>query len=222
MVMSDMTSEDEIVKLTILDELSDEPSFKAYIEAKVYDKEGHLIQHHRQHMRSLTQYFLALMSIPLIGTFQEPPTNQATGILTNILGLPTQHYTYGSNSANILWNWSIVLGSGTQNFSPSLNGLAAPISNGSGSGQLIYGATNTNYAGTSIFISVIVSNYSSVSINVTEIGLQGTIYIGYWNSSNVYSTDTYTFLLSYDILSTAISIPPGGFAAFQITLSFTG
>jgi len=118
MVTPDLASEEDIAKLIIPDDLpNDEPSFKAYIEAKVYDKEGHLIQYHRQPMRSLTQYFLALMSIPLIGTYQGASTNSATGILTNVLGLPSA-IRGNSNSANIVWNWSIQLGSGTQAFSP--------------------------------------------------------------------------------------------------------
>jgi len=71
MVTPDLASEEDIAKLIIPDDLPDEqPTFKAYVEAKVYDKEGHLIQYHRQPMRSLTQYFLALMAIPIIGTYQ--------------------------------------------------------------------------------------------------------------------------------------------------------
>jgi hypothetical protein len=222
MVAPDAVSEEDIDKLIIPDDLPDEPTFKAYIEAKVYDKEGHIIDYRRQPMKSLTQYFLALMSIPIMGAFQEPPTNQATGILINIFSLPAQQSTYSSNSANISWNWSIQLGSGTQAFSPTLTSLAAPIANGPGVGQLIYGETNVSYVATTIFVSVIVSNYTSETIDVTEIGLQGTIYIQYWNSSNAYTTNSYNFLLSYDTFSTAISIPPNSLATFQIVLSFTG
>jgi len=83
-VTPDLVSEEDIAKLTIPDDQSlpaDEPTFKAYIEAKVYDREGHLIQYHRQPMRSLTQYFLALMSIPIQGTSQSSSANQAPGIL---------------------------------------------------------------------------------------------------------------------------------------------
>jgi hypothetical protein len=222
MVAPDLVSEEDIAKLIIPNDLPDEPSFKAYVEAKVYDKDGHLIQYHRQPMRSLTQYFLALLAIPLIGTYQNTSTNQAPGILTNVLSLPSQHYTYGSNSADISWNWSIVLGSGTQAFNISLNSLAAPIANGSGSGQLIYGQTNVSYTGTMMFVSVIVSNYSPSTVNVSEIGLQGIIYIQYFNSSNNYTIDSYTFLLSYDTLSNVISIPSNSIATFQIVLSFMG
>jgi len=218
MVTPDLTSEEDIAKLIIPDDLPDEqPTFKAYIEAKVYDKEGHLTQYHRQPMRSLTQYFLALMSIPLIGTYQGASTNSATGILTNVLGLPSA-ITGNSNSANIVWNWSIQLGSGTQNFSPSLTSLAAPILNGTGAGELSYGTLSVSRAGAMIFVSVTVYNLTSSAITVTEIGLQGTVIIQYSSGNK----STYNFLLSYDTFSTAVSVPASGMAVFQITLSFTG
>jgi hypothetical protein len=226
MVAPDLVSEEDIAELITPDDLPNEgPSFKAYIEAKVYDKEGHLIQHHEQSMRSLTQYFLALMSIPLIGTYQGPSTYQAPNILTNVLGLPSQQSTYtttSANGANITWDWSIQLGSGTQAFSPSLTSLAAPILNGTGANMLSYGTVNVAYAGTSIIISVVVTNYTSSTINVSEIGLECIIYLSYQNSSDNFTYTTYNFLLSYDVFSTPISIPAAGFAAFQITLSFTG
>ena len=226
MITPDLVSEEDIAKLIIPDDLPDEqPTFKAYIEAKVYDEEGHLIQYHRQSMRSLTQYFLALMSIVTVGTYQGPSTNQATGILTNVLGLPSQQYSYltaSYNSANILWDWSIQLGSGSQTFSVSLTGLAAPIANGTGTGELYYGALSISYTSTSIIAMITVTNYSTSAISVTEIGLFANVYIQYQNSSNAYAYNTYSFLLSYDTFSTPISVPSNGLAAFQITLTFTG
>jgi len=217
MVTPDLTNEEDIAKLIIPDDLPDEqPTFKAYIEAKVYDKEGHLIQYHRQPMRSLTQYFLALMAIPIIGTYQGASIDQAPGILTSVLGLPSQQNT--TESANISWDWAIQLGSGTQAFSLTLTGLAAPISNGTGAGQLSYGSLSVSYAGSTIYVSIQVTNTTSSTISVTEIGLMSTIYIQYSGGS----VSTYSFLLSYDTFSTAISVPALGMAIFQITLSFTG
>jgi len=218
MVTPDLVSEEDIAKLIIPDDLPDEgPSFKAYIEAKVYDKEGHLIQHHRQPMRSLTQYFLALMSIPIIGTFVNSSIYQATGILVNVLGLPS---TIGSSSwvSNILWDWSIQLGSGTQAFNPALKSLSAPILNGTGAGELLYGSVSVSYSGSTIYISLQVTNSTPNAVSVTEIGLQCTIYLQYSNGS----TSSYNALLSYDTFSTAVSVPAYGMAVFQITLSFTG
>jgi len=220
MVASDAVSEDDIDNLIIPDDLSDEPAFKAYIEAKVYDKEGHIIDYRRQPMKSLTQYFLALMSIPLIGTYSGGSSTSLTGLLTNVLSLSsTSDY---AGSANIVWTWSIQLGSGTQAFSPTLTGLAAPILNGTSSGQLVYGTTAVSYTGSSVFVLGAVGNNTSSAISVAEIGLMCTIYIQYYNTNNVYTTNTYNFLLSYDTFSTAISIPAGGMATFQIVISLTG
>jgi len=220
MVAPDAVSEEDIDKLIIPDGLPDEPTFNAYIEAKVYDKEGHIIYHRRQPMRSLTQYFLVFMSIPLIGTYADLSATTATALLTNVLGLPSQQSTAGS--ANIAWDWSIQLGSGTQAFSPTLSSLAAPIANGTGVGQLRYVGTSVGGASNMIFVATVVSNATDASINVTEIGLQGVIYVGYLTSSGTYGSSTYSFLLSYDTFSTAISIPAGGMATFQVVLSFTG
>jgi len=217
-VTPDVVSEEDIAKLIVPENLSDEqPTFKAYVEAKVYDKEGHLIQHHRQPMRSLTKYFLALMAIPIIGTYQWSSIHSAPGILTNVLGLPSA-ISGNSNSANILWNWSIQLGSGTQAFDLSLNALAAPIANGSGTGELYYSTQSVSYAGSEMFTSLTVYNLTSSTITVTEIGLQGTVVIQYSSGNR----SIYNFLLSYDTFSTAVSIPASGMAVFQITLSFTG
>jgi hypothetical protein len=217
MVTPDLISEEDIAKLIIPDDLPDEqPAFKAYIEAKVYDKEGHLTQYHRQPMRSLTQYFLALMAIPIIGTYQGGSIDQAPGILTSVLGLPSQQGT--TESANILWDWAIQLGSGSQAFSLTLTGLAAPISNGTGAGELSYGPLSVSYTGSAIFVSIQVTNTTSSAVSVTEIGLNCTVYLQYSNGS----ISTYNFLLSYDTFSTPISVPAYGMAVFQITLSFTG
>ena len=219
MVAPDAVSEEDIDKLIIPDDLPDEPTFKAYIEAKVYDKEGHIIQYHKQPMRSLTQYFLALMSIPLIGAYSGGSSNSPTGLLANVLGLSAVSNT--SWSADIVWTWSIQVGSGTQAFSPTLTGLAAPILNGSNTGQLEYSAVAVSNAGSSVIVLGAVSNNTSSAINVTEIGLTCTVYLQYWPSSG-YTTSSYNFLLSYDTFSTAISIPASGMATFQIVISFTG
>jgi len=222
MVTPDLVSEEDIAKLTIPDDLPDEPSFKAYIEAKVYDNEGHLVRYHRQPMKSLTEYFLGIISILTIGTYQNASTNQAQGILVNLLGLPSQQSTYSQALANISWDWTIQLGSGTQSFSPSLTTLAAPIASGTAAGQLLYGNESVSYAGSSIYVSLQVTNNNSSAVSVTEIGLQGTIYIQYYTSGNAYTHASYSFLLSYDTFSTPVTVPGYGMAVFQITLTFTG
>jgi len=225
MIASNVDISDDIANLIVSDDVADEPSLEAYIEVKVYDKEGHVIDYRRQPMRSLTQWFLALMSIPLIGTYKGASINQATDILVNVLGLPAQISDNTSSSYNhavILWSWYIQLGSGTQAFSPTLNALAAPIANGSGTGQLLYSSTLISYSNNSISATVEVYNGTSDAISVTEIGLFGNIYIAYIGSSGSYTYNTYTYLLSYDVFSSAVTVPANAFAAFQVTISFTG
>ena len=222
MVTPDAASEEDIDKLIIPDNLPDEPSFKAYIEAKVYDKEGHIIDYRRQPMRSLTKYFLGIIAVLIIGTYQNSTTYQAQGIFVNLLGLPSQQSSSQNNSANISWDWAIQLGSGTQSFSPSLTTLAAPIASGTAAGQLLYGTESVSYAGSSIYISLQVTNATSSTVTVTEIGLQGTIYIQYYSAAYTYANKTYSFLLSYDTFLTPITVPAYGMAVFQITLTFTG
>jgi len=220
MVAPDLANEEDIDKLIISDDLPDEPTFKAYIEAKIYDKEGHVVDYRRQPMRSLTQYFLAFLSIALMGTYSSSSSTTAQSLLTNVLGMPSTQSSNGS--ADIGYSWSIQLGSGTQSFSPTLKSLAAPIANGSGAGQLIYGSTIVSYSGLTINVSVTVTNYSSTTIGVTEIGLIGTIILESETSTNAYTSTSFTNLYSYDTFSPAVTLPPGAIATFQITLSFTG
>ena len=196
--------------------------FKAYIEAKVYDKEGHIIQYHKQPMRSLTQYFLALLAIPLVGTFSAANSTTALPIITNTFGFPSTQSTNTNNYASVNWNWSIQVGSGSQAFSLTLTGLAAPIANGTGAGELQYGSVSITWTPNTIYVSQTFYNSSGGTVSITEIGLSFTIYLYYVNSSNDISSTTFSGLLSYDTLSTAVSIPNGSLAVFQISLTFSG
>jgi hypothetical protein len=220
MVVPDVVSEDDIAKLVVFNDLSDEPTLKAYVEVKVYDSMGHIIQHYRQPMRSPTEYFLALVSIPLVGTYQSSSSATAQSILTSVLGLPSQIST--TYTANIAWNWSIQLGSGTQSYSPTLTSLAAPISNGTGAGQLSYGSVSVGYSSSTISTYVAVTNNSGSAITVTEIGLIGTVYIYTTNSSGQFTYSSYSFLLTYDTLLSPITLNPGYIATFEVILQFSG
>jgi hypothetical protein len=222
MVTPDLVSGDDITKLIIPDDLQDEPMFRAYIEAKVYDKEGHLIQYHRQPMRSLTQYFLALIAIPLVGTFSSSSSTTALPIIANTFGFPSTQSTNTNYYADVNWSWSIQVGSGSQQFSVTLTSLAAPIANGSGAGQLIYGSVNILWTSNAIYVYQTVYNYSQTTITVTEVGLAVTVSLLYINSSGGISSTTFNGLLSYDTFSVPITLPYGSLATFQISLEFSG
>ncbi len=193
------------------------------IKAVVRDKNGKIIKIHRQKMRSLTQNFLAFMSIPLLWTFQGASTNEATQILQTYLGLPSNQTVNGGFSAIIVIDYSIQVGSGTQSFSPTLASLEAPISNGTGTGELNYNSISISYGSGGYIFTQTFSNSTSETINVSEIGIIGIIYLAYNSlSSGYYTRNEYKKLLSYDTFSPAISIPPGGSATFEIKISFTG
>ena len=192
------------------------------IIAIVRDAKGNIIDKREQKMKSLTQYYLALMSIALLGTYSGATGNTATGVLVNVLGLPSQQSNFGNNVISISFDTSIQLGSGTQSFSPTLKSLSAPISNGSGTGQLYYYTQNVSYTNNSISQILTVSNISSNTVNVNEIGLLGTIYITYENSDLTDTSSTYNYLFSYDTFSPTISIPSYGSASFQIIITFSG
>jgi len=188
------------------------------IIAIVRDAKGNIIDKREQKMKSLTQYYLALMSIAILGTYSNATSTTTTNILTNVLGLPSQQSIGGVYSAFMTFDTSIQLGSGTQSFTLTLNSLSAPISNGSGTGQLIYYSQSVLYTSNSVSEILTVSNSSGNTITVSEIGLMGYIYIVY--ASN--SWNTYNHLFSYDTFSSPISIPNGGSASFQIVITFSG
>jgi len=213
MVTPDMVSKDDIILNEVLSDkdIPGEPPFKAYIEATVYDKDGNIIKRHRQPMKSLTQYFLGLIAILTVGTYQGPSTYQPPPLIKNIFGFPSQANGYVGLT---YWSWSIQLGSGTQSFSPSLNSLAAPIANGTGTGELEYGTLSVSYTSTSVIAVLAVFNPTANTITVSEIGLFTLI--------TIINAGTYNFLLSYDTFSSPISIPGYASASFQITISFSG
>ena len=192
------------------------PIISEKIIAIVRDAKGNIIDKREQKMKSLTQYYLALMSIAILGTYSNATSNTPQSILTNVLGLPS--YVSTSKTATITFDTSIQLGSGTQSFSPTLNSLGAPISNGSGIGQLTYYSQSILYTSNSISQILTVSNNSGNTITVSEIGLIGTVNTN--NYASVYSTNN--FLFSYDTFSTPISIPNGGSASFQVIITFSG
>ena len=213
MVTQNVVSEDDIILNELLSDkdISDEPPFKAYIEATVYDKNGNIIQHCKQPMRSLTKYFLGIVGLLTIGTYQSSSINEVPPLITNIYGFPSQASV---PQTFIVWSWSIQLGSGAQSFSPTLNSLAAPIVNGTGAGELEYGTLSINYTSTSIIASLTVFNPTANTVTVSEIGLSAQF--------TLYNVSTYNFLLSYDTFLSPISIPGNALATFQITLSFSG
>ena len=191
------------------------------IIAIVRDAKGKIIDKREQKMKSLTQYYLALMTIPIMGTYKKGTNNQASPFMTNILGLPSQQAVntlQSAGSSAIGFDFSIQLGSGTQSFTPTLNSLNAPISNGTGTGQLNYNTNSVSLINNSIYTLTTVSNSSGNTITVSEIGLMGAI----TTCGCCEGCTTRYDLLSYDTFTFPIQIPQGGSATFQIIITFSG
>ena len=184
------------------------------IIAIVIDANGNIIDKREQKMKSLTQYYLALMSIPILQFNYFSPSK----IVPSIFGLPSSVSVSSNCFAILNFDTSIQLGSGTQIFSPTLNSLNAPILNGTGIGQLYYYTQSVSYTNNSIIQLLKVSNFSGNTITVSEIGLMGTIYLS--SCSSIQTTKN--FLFSYDTFSSPISISNDASALFQITITFSG
>ena len=210
----------------ILEPFKEEEDSKPIISEKIIvivrDANGKIIDKREQRMKSLTQYYLGFMSLGILSTYSGSTGATAQSILVNVLSLPSSAYTYQGDCADIFFDTSIQLGSGTQSFSLTLSSLNAPIANGSGTGQLIYNSQSVSYTSNSISQLLTVSNSSGNTITVSEIGLLGTIYLQHYNSSATYTNTNYSFLLSYDTFSSPVSIPNGGSASFQIVINFSG
>jgi hypothetical protein len=115
----------------------------------------------------------------------------------------------------------IQVGSGQQSNPFSATKLAAPIANGSGTGQLLYGsistASNVVASGSSAYfqISQTYTNATSGTITITEVGIVVQVYACSANKSS--PTNCGQVLVWYDVLSSSISVPAGG----SVTIYYT-
>jgi len=205
----------------------DTPTFRAYLTVVVRDSEGKVVKVHRQKSHSPTANFIGLM-LPL--TYFNVTGNSYT--LTNTGGS-----TYGykpainagaqcisypnSKNNNPSYIVMIQVGSGQQSNPYAAYSLAAPIANGSGTGQLVYGQpsipSNITVSGSSAYftISQTFNNNSGGTVTITEVGI--ITYLQFSESGN-YSNQTFgQVLLWYDVLSSSISVANGG----SVTIYYT-
>jgi hypothetical protein len=200
----------------------DMPTFKAYLIAVVRDSTGKVIKVHKQRSRSPTANFIGLL-LPLTwfnytgSSITITTVNGGTCSYRPGMGASSQDISYPSNNPNAMNPTYLVMiqvGNGSQPNPSSATKLAAPIPNGTGSGQLIYGSVsipgNVSVSGSSVYfqISQAYSNQSGATIDITEVGVVLQLIIqNYYNTS---STNCGQVLVWYDVLSSAISIPNGG------------
>ena len=207
------------------------PTFNAFLTIVVRDSQGKIIKVHRQRSRSPTANFIGLL-LPL--TYYKNTGNTFT--ITNTGG-STYSYQLGNTSINTYifypatgYNTNqtanlimIQVGSGSQSNPYNAHSLAAPIANGSGTGQLIYGtpsvSSNITVSGASayFYISQAFNNQTSSTVTITEVGI--ITLISFSNYAISTATNCGNVLTWYDALSSAISVPAGG--TVTITYTFT-
>jgi hypothetical protein len=201
----------------------DVPTFNAYLTIIVRDKDGKVIRIHRQKSHSLTSIFIYL----LLPTSYYNSLGQ-TVTITNISGGSNSWATFKGpisypNTAVNAHSYLIMIqvGSGSQLNAFSATKLAAPIANGSGSGQLVYGqpsvSTNITVSGSSayFYISQTLNNQSGATITITEVGIVTQIWVN--ATGCTYSVNLGPLLVWYDVLSSSISVPNGG----SVTIYYT-
>jgi len=205
------------------------PTFRAYLIAIVRDSTGKVIKVHKQRSHSPTTNFIGLL-LPL--NWFNNTGNSYT--ITNIsggtcsynpgMGSSPQDISYPNNNSDAnqpTYLAMIQVGSGSQSNPSSATNLAAPIANGSGSGQLIYGTISVpdsvSVSGSSayFYVSQTYDNQSGATIDITEVGI--IVYVQTVSSASNVTANCGQVLVWYDVLSSSISIPNGG----SLTIYYT-
>jgi len=192
------------------------PTFKVHLVIVVRDKDGKVINIHKQRSHSPTANFIQLL---LPSSYYNMTGSTIT--VTNINGSsnPWAFYKGGYTYPNTATNnpsylVMIQVGSGQQSNPYSSYKLAAPIANGNGSGQLSYSRPsiipNIIVSGdsASFVISQTFTNVSGATITITEVGV--VVNVQNNGAGCGYTQNFGPVLMWYDTLSSPISIPNGG------------
>ena len=207
----------------------DIPTFSAYLIAIVRDSTGKVIKVHKQKSHSPTANFIGLL-LPLTWF----NSNNSSYTITNVtggtcsykpgIGGNPQDISYPGTSRNYPTYMAMIqVGSGSQPNPSSATSLAAPISNGSGSGQLIYYPpllpATANVSGNSAYFYILqeYTNQSGATITVTEVGI--ILQLTFINTSSNSPTNCGQVLVWYDVFSSPISVPNGGGIAIYYTFT---
>jgi len=203
-------------------------SFSATLTIIVRDKDGKVIRKYKQKSHSPTANFIGLM-LPL--TWYNTTGNSWTITTisnTNITYIPYltdagYDISYPNNEVNHnTYVINILVGSGSQSNPYSAYSLNAPISNGSGTGQLLYSSISTptgitiNGNEAYFIISQSYTNQSGGTITISEVGIILNLNIYNGNSNLATSGNV---LMWYDVLSSPISVGSGQQAVIYYTFS---
>jgi hypothetical protein len=209
----------------------DGPTFNAYLTVIVRDSEGRIIRVHRQRSHSPTANFIMLM-LPVqyfINTNSYVTlTNTGNSTCGYQPNISTHYYdiSYPNQASNYpTYLVMIQVGNGSQSNPYTAYTLASPIANGSGSGQLLYGAitepSGLIASGSSVYfyISQTYNNQSGGTVNITEVGIIVQLNLAEPNtgSGSAGNVSCGNILVWYDVLSSPISVPNGG----SVTIYYT-
>ena len=213
----------------VYDMEKDIPTFSVYIIAIVRDSTGKVIKVHRQRSHSPTANFIGLL-LPLTwfsstgSSYTITNINGSTCSYKPGTGNNPQDIFYPNNGTNNPTYLAMIqVGSGQQSNPSSATKLAAPIPNGSGSGQLIYGSISipdtVSVSGSSayFYISQAYSNQSGATINITEVGI--VLQLTLTNPFASSTSNCGNVLIWYDVLSSTISVPNGGTLVIYYTFT---
>jgi len=207
------------------------PTFNAYLTAIVRDSKGKVINIHRQRSHSPTANFIYLLLPYNFNSNSNSPftlTNISGGTCTYWPQLTgqTRDIAYPSNNGGAApppYLAMIQAGSGQLSNPLSATSLAAPIANGSGAGQLVYGsimsASGIGVSGSSAYfqISQEYTNLTSSAITITEVGI--VVQVNLCSALGPSVANCGQVLVWYDVLSSPISVPSGGSTTIYYTFT---
>jgi len=205
----------------------DTPTFNAYLTVVVRDPEGKVVKVHRQRSHSPTSNFIGLI-LPLTyftatgNSYTLKNTGGSTYSYSPALSKTAMCISYPNSSLNYpTYIVMIQVGSGSQSNPYTAYALGAPIANGSGTGQLVYGRptvpSNITVSGSSAYfvISQTFNNSSGATITITEVGIITYLELSWLYNTNYVSVGN--ILVWYDVLSSPVSVTNGG----SVTIYYT-
>ena len=199
-------------------------SFNVYLTIIVRDKEGNVIKRYKQKSHSPTSNFIGIM---MPATYNNNWTYITTSNSTFSYGIslscPCFGIIYPNNGRQYnVYIVNILVGSGSQSNRYNAYNLKSPISNGTGTGQLLYGSLNTptniNINGNQAYfiVSQTYTNQSGGTVNISELGIVINLYANGVGGSVYYSGQV---LVWYDVLSSPISVGSGQQVVIYYTFS---
>jgi hypothetical protein len=203
-------------------------SFYATLTIIVRDKYGKVIKRYKQKSHSPTANFIGLM-LPMTwynatgNSWTITNTSNSTYSFKPSIINPGFGIGYPNNGGNInVYIANILVGSSSNSNPYSAYNLNAPISNGSGTGQLLYSSISTptsitiNDSQAYFIVSQSYANQSGGTITISEVGI---ITYLYFSETTASSATPGNSLIWYDVLSSPISLSNGQSVVIYYTFS---